>query len=32
MNDLDCAKCQKSRQKDRSGINKKVNENKTKLE
>ena len=32
MNGLDCAKCPKSRKKDTSGINKKVNENKTKLE
>ena len=32
MNDLDCAKCQKSRQKNTSGINEKVNESKTKLE
>ena len=30
MNSLDCAKCQKSRQKDTSGINENVNENETK--
>ena len=32
MDGLDCTKCQKSRQNDTSGINEKVNENKTKLE
>ena len=30
MNGLDCAKCQKSRQKDTSEINENVNENETK--
>ena len=30
MNGLDCAKCQKSRQKDMDGIIGNVNENKTK--
>ena len=30
MNGLDCAKCQKSRQKDISGINENVNENEKK--
>ena len=32
MDGRDCAKCQKSRQNETSGINEKVNENKTKLE
>ena len=31
MNDLDCAKCQKSRQKDKMGIIGKFNENKTRM-
>ena len=30
MNDLDCAKCQKSRQRDTMGIMEMFNENKTK--
>ena len=31
MNGLDCAKCQKSRQKDKMGIIGKFNENKTRM-